>query len=135
MIRSADFFTKILCTGFEGFERIVCNLFKIFNFTLGAFQVDFDPVDCRTIIFTWTLLWTTLFTRTLFAAATAFLFRTALAAAATATATATATAKAESGSFGKGFTSAFAVGDFPFFENLFALFGIKNAFVFSLVAT
>lgn len=133
MIRSTDFFTKILCTGFEGFERIVCDLFKIFDFTFGAFQVDFYPVDCSLIVFAWTLtLWTTLFARTLFATATAFLFRTALA---TATATATATAKTECGSFGKGFTSAFAVGDFPFFENLFALFGIKNTFVFSLVAT
>lgn len=133
MVRSADFLTKILCTGFEGFERIVCDLFKIFDFTFGAFQVDFDPVDCRAVVLARTLVFrTALFARTLFATATAFLFRTALAAA---TATATTTAKAECGSFGKRFTSAFAVGNFAFFEDLLALFGIKNAFVFSLVAT
>ena len=133
MVRSTDFFTKILCTGFEGFERVVCDLFEIFNFTFGAFQVDFDPVDCRAIVFARTLAFrTTLFARTLFAAATAFLFRTTLA---TATATTTTTAKAECGSFGKRFTSAFAVRNFAFFEDLLALFGIKNAFVFSLVAT
>ena len=133
MVRSADFLTKILCTGFEGFERIVCDLFKIFDFTFGAFQVDFDPVDCRAVVLARTLVFrTALFARTLFATATAFLFRTALAAA---TATATTTAKAECGSFGKCFATAFTVGDFAFFEDLFALFCIEDANMFDLVAT
>ena len=133
MVRSTDFFTKILCTGFEGLERVVCDLFEIFDFTFGAFQVDFNPINCRAVVLARTFVFrTALFARTLFATATAFLFRTALAAA---TATATTTAKAESGSFGKRFTSAFAVGNFAFFEDLLCLFGIENAFVFSLVAT
>ena len=133
MVRSTDFFTKILCTGFEGFERIVCDLFKIFDFTFGAFQVDFDPVDCRAVVLARTLAFrTALFARTLFATATAFLFRTALA---TATATTTTTAKAECGSFGKCLATAFAVSDFAFFKNLLCLFRIENAFLFSLVAT
>ena len=134
MVRSTNFFTKILCTGFEGFEHIVCDLFKIFDFTFGAFQVDFYPVDCCAVIFARTLfLRTALIARlVMFAVTTTLIGTTFLGGTASACIT---TAKAECGSFGKCATSAFTVSDFAFFENLLCLFRIENAFVFSLVAT
>ena len=134
IVSRTDFFTQIFRASFKCLECVIGYCFEILDFTLGAFQVDFNPVNCCAVIFARTLfLRTALIARlVMFAVTTTLIGTTFLGGTASACIT---TAKAECGSFGKGFTSAFAVGDFALFENLFALFGIKNAFVFSLVAT
>lgn len=134
IIGCADFFTQIFRASFKCLECVIGYGFEILDFTLGAFQVDFYPVDCRAVIFARTLfLRTALVARlVMFAVTTALIGTTFLGGTASAGIT---TAKAECGSFCKCFTTAFAVGDFAFFEDLFCLFRIENAFVFSLVAT
>lgn len=134
VVSCADFFTQIFRASFKCLECVIGYGFEILDFTLGAFQVDFYPVDCRAVIFARTLfLRTALVARlVMFAVTTALIGTTFLGGTASAGIT---TAKAESGSFGKCFATAFAVSDFAFFEDLFALFCIEDANMFDLVAT
>lgn len=144
---SNDFIGEGFVSVFYSVVSIVGCRLEIFDSTFGTLDSNFNPVNLlflfaitRIFVFILISIFLLFLLIIIIVVITTMMFLLLLfllACRSTTTTTATTAviifrAKAESGSFYKGFTSSFTVGDFPFFKDLLRLLRIKDYIPFAV---